>query len=85
MSKRGNSIGHASPNQMMEEQPMIPWVRVDEFYPDDLDNTEVEDNKDMEDAFRFTRETEYQPPQDKYQPTIISLKLPKKVGFFKVL
>ena len=28
MSKRGNSIGHASPNKMMEEQPMIPWERI---------------------------------------------------------
>ena len=46
MSKRGNSIAHASPNQMMEEHPIIPWERVDESYPDNLDNSEL----DMKDA-----------------------------------
>ena len=88
MSKRGNSIGHASPNQMMEEQPMIPWERIDESYQDSLDGAEVEDNNDRKDAteedpllFRFPSKTEYQPHQEKDLPTIISIKLPKKVGF----
>jgi hypothetical protein len=56
MSKRGN-IKHTPPNKLIEEQPMISWGRIDEFYLDDLDSAEVEDNMDMEDAFRFTRET----------------------------
>ena len=57
MSKRGDSIRQTSPNQMTEEQPIIPWVFT-----------------------RFTRSIEYGPPHNKGQPTIISLKLPKKVG-----
>ena len=77
MSKRGNSIGHDSPNQIMEEQPMIPWERIDESYPDDLDNSEEEDSNGMKES-----ENEYQPAQEKDQPTIISLKLPKKVRYF---
>ena len=89
MSKRGNSIGHALPNQMTEEQPRILWERIDESYPDNLDNSEVEDYNDRKDAseedpilYRFPRESEYQPTQDIDQPTIISLKLPKKVRSF---
>ena len=80
MSKRGNSIGYDLPNQIMEEQPMIPWERIDESYPDDLDNSEVEDSNGMKES-----ENEHQPAQEKDQPTIISLKLPKKVGSFYLL
>ena len=89
MSKRGNSIGHASPSQMMENQPMIPWERFDESYSDNLDNSEVEDNNDVKDALeeepmllRFPREIEYGLTQKEDHPTIISLKLPKKVRSF---
>ena len=91
MSKRGNIIGHASPNQMMENQPMIPWERFDESYSDNLDNSEVEDNNDVKDALeeepmllRFPREIEYGLTQKEDHPTIIALKLPKKVRSFKV-
>ena len=76
MSKRGNSIGHTAPNKTTEEQPMLLWDDIDESYPESLDNTDMENSKDMEDSFRFTRETEYQPPREKDQPIIISPKLP---------
>jgi hypothetical protein len=79
MSKRGNSIGHTAPNKTTEEQPMILWDNIDESYPESLDNTDMENSKDVEDSFRFTRETEYQTPREKDQPTIISIKLSKKL------
>ena len=75
MSKRGNSIGHTPPNKMIEAQPMIPWERVDEFYPDDLDNTEVEDNNDMKQNINHLRTNTSQPSYH--------LNFQKRLNFFK--